>query len=243
MSTINNLIGRKLTKIDNFSKNFHQIPPILGVILADQYGNTILVYEYNYEDSKNFGPIKSFLSDDDANLLEIDLISMYFSSFKTFAGQTNIKNLSHLEIHGSNIKAQIYFRFNDFMIINFLNSNTYFNSIEKQNIMNHFDKLIQNFEYELKNFNEEKSRSLLKSLKIKGNLWLKKVNRNYMKKRRGNYLKRHQILDNLMLNLENIIENEINEHLEQIPEEISINLAREIKNKIQDRMFDLMPNL
>ena len=236
------VIEKKLVKMEKHSKNFYEIPPIIGVIIADQYGNTILVYEYNYKTSKNFGSIKSYLSGDDASLLEIDLISMYFSSFKTFAGQTNIKNLSHLEFKGSNIKTQIYFRFNDFMIINFLNSNTYLDSLEEANLIEHFTVLFENCSYELKNFNEEKSRKLIKSLRIKGNSWLKRINRNYMKKRDEIYLEKHQRLESLMVQLENIIENEINEYLEKIPEDILVNLAREIKNKIQDKLFDLIPN-
>ncbi len=240
---MNDIIEKRLSKFNKYSNNFHQIPPILGVIIADQYGNTILLYEYNYEETNNYGPIKSYLTEDDVNLFEIDLISMYFSSFKTFAGQTNIKNLSHLEIHGSNIKTQIYFRFNDFMIINFLNSNTYFDSQEEQNLINHFDELFQNYKYELKNFNQEKSRKLLKLLKYNGNLWLKKANKEYIKKHRKNYLRKHNILDKLMINIESIIKNEIKENLEQIPDDVSLDLAREIKNKIQDRIFDLIPNM
>ena len=57
-----------------------------------------MVFEYDNKNEGNYGPIKSYLSESDKNLLEIDLISMYFSSFKTFVGQINIQNLSNLEI-------------------------------------------------------------------------------------------------------------------------------------------------
>ena len=117
------VVDKKLLKIAYCSRNFDDIPPIIGIITADQYGNTIVVFEHNYKDGGDRGPISSYLSEDDKNLNEIDLISMYFSSFKIFAGQNNIQNLSHLEIHGSNIKVQIYFLFEKYMIIVFLNSN------------------------------------------------------------------------------------------------------------------------
>ncbi len=68
-----------------------------------------MVFEYDRNTENSYGPIKSYLSEDDKNLLELDLISMFFSSLKTFAGQTNIQNLSNLEIHGSNIKSRSIF--------------------------------------------------------------------------------------------------------------------------------------
>jgi hypothetical protein len=90
---------------------------MIGIIISDQYGNTITVFEYDSKDENDFGPIKSYLSEGEKDLLEFDLISMYLSSFKIFAGQTNIQNTSHLEIYGSNIKVQIYFLFEKYMII------------------------------------------------------------------------------------------------------------------------------
>ncbi|GAG66063.1 unnamed protein product [marine sediment metagenome] len=116
------LINGNLDEIANFSYNFNKIPPIIGIVIADQFGNTIMVLEYENKPEEIYDPIKSYLSENNKNLLEIDLISMYFSSFKTFAGQTNIQNLSNLEIHGSNIKIQLYFLFDKYIIIIFLNS-------------------------------------------------------------------------------------------------------------------------
>jgi len=117
-----NLIDKKTNEIAYISYNFNKIPPIIGILTADQFGNTLMVFEYDNKNGGKYGPIKSYLSENDKNLLEIDLISMYFSSFKAFAGQTNIQNLSNLEILGSNIKVQMYFLYDRFMIILFLNS-------------------------------------------------------------------------------------------------------------------------
>ncbi|MHA1350726.1 MAG: hypothetical protein ACTSPZ_07840, partial [Promethearchaeota archaeon] len=112
----NSSVEKKLTETAYRSHNFNVIPPVIGIIISDQYGNTITVFEYESNDDDAYGPIKSFLSEDHNNLLEIDLVSMYLSSFKIFAGQANIKNLSHLEIYGSNIKAQIYFLLEKYMV-------------------------------------------------------------------------------------------------------------------------------
>ena len=130
-----NVIDEKINEIAYFSYNFNKIPPIIGIITADQFGNTLMVFEYDNKNEGNYGPIKSYLSESDKNLLEIDLISMYFSSLKTFAGQTNIQNLSNLEIHGSNIKVQIYFLFDRYMVILFLNSKIDLNLREKTQII------------------------------------------------------------------------------------------------------------
>lgn len=130
-----NITDKKLTEIAYYSLNFNKIPPIIGIIIANKHGNTLMVFEYDNNTENNYGAIKSYLSGDDKNLLELDLISMYFSSFKTFAGQTNIQNFSNLEIHGSNIKVQLYFLFDKFMIIIFLNSKVDLNIKEKTQIL------------------------------------------------------------------------------------------------------------
>jgi hypothetical protein len=236
------LIKTQLLQSKFRSHKFNDVPPIIGFIVADQYGNAIMVYEYETKDNTQYGPIKSYLSENDKNLLEIDLISMYFSSFKVFAGQTNIQNLSHLEIYGSNIKAQIYFLF-DYIIITFLNSNTDLKAKEKKNIMDHFREILSEKEYEFTHFNESKAKQIIVWLENKGKLWLKKINNTYIDSFKKYYLKRHEIFEFLIEQIEPIIQNEVNEYLENIPEEIRENLTKEIKNKIQDKMLELNSNL
>ena len=82
----NSSVEKKLTETAYRSHNFNVIPPVIGIIISDQYGNTITVFEYGLSDKDKYGSIKSYLSGDNQNLLEIDLVSMYLSSFKTFAG-------------------------------------------------------------------------------------------------------------------------------------------------------------
>jgi hypothetical protein len=147
-------INGKLDEIAYISYNFNKIPPIIGIVIADQFGNTILVLEYENKPEENYDPIKSYLSEDNKNLLEIDLISMYFSSFKTFAGQTNIQNLSNLEIHGSNIKVQLYFLFDKYMVIIFLNSKVDLNLKEKEQIIQYFEEILIKYEFEFHHFND-----------------------------------------------------------------------------------------
>ena len=197
MNTYNRIQNREIpihgtnAEIANFSYNFNKIPPIIGIIVADQFGNTILVIEYENKPEEHYGSIKSYLSDDNKSLLELDLISMYFSSFKTFAGQTNIQNLSNLEIHGSNIKVQLYFPFNNYMIIVFLNSKVDLNLNEREQIIRYFKEILIKYKFEFQYFNASSSRKTLNILENKGKIFLKKLNKIYIQAFHQKYLKKH----------------------------------------------------
>ncbi|MFW9972349.1 MAG: hypothetical protein ACFFDF_19340 [Candidatus Odinarchaeota archaeon] len=224
------------------SCNFNKIPPIIGCLIADQYGNTLMVIEYVSKNENNFGSIKSYLTENEKSLLEIDLISMYFSSLRSFAGQTNIQNLSNLEIHGSNIKIQIFFLFERYMIILFLNSKTDLNLREKTLIVQYFKEKLAKYEFEFKHFNAAKSRKVLSMLEIKGKAWLKQLNNNYLHHFNNNYLKKHEIIEELTREIKPIIKKVIKEYLEYIPRDIILNITKEIETKIQDLLFGFEVN-
>jgi hypothetical protein len=237
-----NFVEKKLTESAYRSHNFNIIPPIIGIIIADQYGNTITVFEYSSNESDDYRPIKSYLSEDQKNLLEIDLVSMYLSSFKIFAGQANIKNLSHLEIYGSNIKAQIYFLLERFMVIVFLNSNTDLNYKERAQVIKYCEDNLIKHESEFVNFNDSYSREILSLVDQKGQRWLKKFNIRYIQTYKNLYLRKHETTEELMNQLGLIIQSEIKEYLNYVPEEIINSFSKELKNKIQDKLFEINLN-
>ncbi len=239
----NSFVEKKLTETVYRTHNFNVIPPIIGIIIADQYGNTITVFEYDSNEDDDYRPIKSYLSEDQKNLLELDLVSMYLSSFKIFAGQANIKNLSHLEIYGSNIKAQIYFLLEKFMVIIFLNSNTDLNSKERAQVIKHCEDKLIKYEYEYENFNDSSSRQILSLMEQKGKRWLKKFNMRYIQTYKNIYLRKHETTEELMNQLGLIIQSEINEYLNYVPDEIVNNFSKELKNKIQDKLFEINLNV
>ncbi len=219
--------------------NFNIIPPIIGVLFADLFGNAIMTFEYNK--NSRYGLIKSYLSEKNSkNILEIDLISMFFSSFSSFASNTNIQDLNHLEIQGSNIKIQIKFLFDKFMIITFLNSKTFLPLNMQEQILEYFSDLIKNHENRLINFNSDESKELIRELKYKGKCWLDKFNKTYIQNFKKGYLKKNDYIENFIEKIDPIIKNEINEYLQNIPEDIMNDLSREIKNKIQDKVFELV---
>ena len=239
----NSFVEKKLTETAYRSHNFNVIPPVIGIIIADQYGNTITVFEYDSNDDDDYGSIKSYLSEDHNNLLEIDLVSMYLSSFKIFAGQANIKNLSHLEIYGSNIKAQIYFLLEKFMVIIFLNSHTDLNSKQRAQVINYCEDKLNKYESEYENFNNTSSRETLSILEQKGKRWLKKLNIRYILTYKNIYLRKHETTEELMNQLGLIIQSEIDEYLNYVPDEIITNFSKELKNKIQDKLFEINLNV
>ena len=235
-------VEKKLTETVYRTHNFNAIPPIIGIIIADQYGNTIAVFEYDLNEKDGYSPIKSYLSRDQKNFFEIDLVSMYLSSFRIFAGQANIKNLSHLEIYGSNIKAQIYFLLEKFMVIIFLNSNTDLNSKQRAQAIKYCEDKLIKYESEFENFNNTSSRELLSLVEQRGKHWLKKFNLRYIQTYKNIYLRKHETTEELMNQLGLIIQSEIKEYLKYVPEEITNNFSKELKNKIQDKLFEINLN-
>jgi hypothetical protein len=239
----NDFVQQRLTETAYRSNNFNVIPPIIGIIIADQYGNTITVFEYDSDEGDKYRPIKSYLSKDNQNFLEIDLVSMYLSSFKVFAGQANIKNLSNLEIYGSNIKVQIYFLLEKYMVIIFLNSNTDLNSKQKAHVIKYCEEKLIKYEYEFANFNDPSSRETLNQQEQLSKKWLKKFNNRHVQTYKNLYLRKHETTEELMNQLELIIQSEINEYLSYVPNEIINNFSKELKNKIQDKLFEINLNV
>jgi len=232
------ILDNQLSEIATLSYNFNKIPPIIGIIVANKFGNTLLVLEYQDELKHNYGPIKSYLSEDDKNFLDIDLISMYFSSFKAFAGETNIQNLSNLEIHGSNIKVQIYFLFDKYMIILFLNSKVDFNLKKKTQIVRFFEEKLEKYEFEFTHFNALSSRKTIRMIRDKGTLWLKQLNKYYIQTFENAFLEKHEMIDIVMDKITPIIQKELVENLLGLPKDIVSNLSKEIRNKIQDKISE-----
>ena len=235
---VDNLVRNKLIEISYLSTGFHKIPPIIGIMICDINGNAILVIEHNSKDINGYGSINSYLSEKDKHLIDLNLISGYFSALKSFAGEINIKNLSNIELDGSNIKLQIYMLCTNYMIIIFLNSNTELNSNTKLRVVNYFEQILRKYEKEFKYFNAPYSREILRTLERNGKKWLKKLNRNYIHNHKKAYLRKHSITDDLLKGFDLIIQNEINEYLINVPEDLVKNLSKEIQNKLQDKLFE-----
>lgn len=219
-------------------KKFNKIPPIIGILFADLFGNAIMTFEYNNHNGK-YGPIKSYLLNEN-NSVEIDLVSMFFSSFSTFASSTNIKDLSHLEVHGSNYKIQIHFLFDKFMTIIFLNSNTLLSLEHHEDLLHYLKNVVKNNDVMLANFNDKESKVMIREIKNKGNIWLKRFNKDYIEDFKNGYQMRFDNVEDFVEKLDPIIKKELRGYFPKIPKDTLNDLRREIKNKIQDKALDLV---
>ena len=166
---------------------------------------------------------------------------MYFSSIKNIAGEIKIQNLSHFEVYGSNIKVQIYFLFEKYMIIALLNSHANLNSIEKTQLISYIKEHLNSHDYEFQNFNATASRELFRNLEVKGKKWLKKINNSFIQGYKSDYLRKHGVIENVMKEIQPVIQTELSEYLENAPDEMLYDLAKELSNKIQDLLFRSFP--
>ncbi|TXT58446.1 MAG: hypothetical protein BAJALOKI1v1_1650007 [Promethearchaeota archaeon] len=236
-----NIQKRALVNYFYTHNKLDQIPPIVGILFADLFGNAIMTYEY--EDHKKYNPLTSYLSNDKNSLLEIDFVSMYFSSFNIFASNNNIKDLSYLEIHGSNLKVQISFIAEKFMIILFLNSSTILPLKTQQHITNHFKEIIEQNKSYFEDFNAKTSQNVIKNLTERGCEWLQKLNRKYIQEFKQGYLKKSEFINIFMNKINPIIQQELKEYLPAIPEELISDVSRDIKDKLHDEVFELASEL
>jgi hypothetical protein len=243
MVNIKSPVEQNLAKVACISNHFNEIPPIIGFIVADQYGNTILRIEYNLDENREYGPISSYLTAEDKNLLSFDLITMYLSSFKSFACQTKIDNVSHLEIHGTSIKISIFFLTYDYILMIFLNSRTYIHKNFQSYILNYFEEKFQKYKYEFTNFNESKSKRLLALIAVRGANWLQKINHYYLHKYQNQYLSNHLVIEELIEEIDPIIKKALQNYLEHFPDDIICDLTKELSHKIHNILLKFKINL
>lgn len=236
---IEKIINKKLIKFKNYKNQFSKIPPIIGLICAKKNGNIVFQLESTLK-NKSFKSLKECLTENDSKPIELDLISMYLSSFKIFAEQTNIKNLSHLEIYGSNIKAQIYFYIQDFIIILFLNSNTKLYHPFKSQILEYVENVIKSNHLILENSNQDASREKIPEIEELGSFWIEELNKKYIKSYNKEYLNTYFNSKEIINELLPIIEKELVYYFDSIPEDTISNIMKEIKTKIQDKIYDLI---
>lgn len=214
--------------------NFNKIPPIIGIILSNNTGTSILTYQYNSNSRSGYGKIDSYLKGSQDRLL--DFITMYFSSLNTFADNVNIENLRYVGIGGSNIKIKVFFKFKDYMIIVFLNSNTDLGINIQDHILEHFSEISRTYKEALENYNNKESRRIRKDLETSGEKWIKKLNNYYIKIYEKLFIAKDERCEKLMTNIKPIINDALEYYLKHIPEDIKTDICREIYEKIGDKL-------
>ncbi len=214
--------------------NFNKMPPIIGIILANNAGTSILNYQYDSANRNGYGEIDTYLNGSQDCLL--DFITMCFSSLNTFADNVNIENLRYVGIGGSNIKIKVFFKFETFMIIVFLNSNTDLSINIQDHILEHFREISRTCKEAIENYNNSESRRIRKDLETAGEKWIIKLNKLYIKAYEKLFFAKDERCENLMGHIKPIVNETLGYYLKHIPEEIKTDICREIYEKIDDKL-------
>jgi len=216
--------------------NFNLIPPIVGIILSNRAGISILTYEYNDKNNNRYGSIESYLDEDQDDLSEF--ISMYLSSLISFAENVKIENLRHVGIGGSNIKIKVFFEEKNYMIIVFLNANTDLSLRIQDHILDHFNQIFENYDYILENYNYKESIQIRKDLESTGQDWLKRLNRFYIKAYENIYIAKDVKLGKFMANIKPIVNETVEYYMKRVSEDIKADICREIHEKINNKLSE-----
>ena len=216
--------------------NFNQIPPIIGIILSNKAGISILTYEYDENNRNRFGPIEKYLNEEQDDLS--DFISMYLSSLIGFAENVKIENLCHVGIGGSNIKMKIFFQDKNYMIIVFLNANTDLSLRIQDHILDHFSEVFEKYDWVFENYNDKNSIQIRKNLESIGQNWLKKLNRSYINTYEKLYLAKDIKIEKLMTSIKPIITHTVESYMQYVPDEIKTDICREIHEKVNSKLSE-----
>ncbi len=232
------LIGSELNSRRAFLSlfNFNQIPPIIGIILSNKAGISILTYEYDGNSRNRFGPIEKYLNQDQDDLS--DFISMYLSSLIGFAENVKIENLRHVGIGGTNIKIKIFFQDKNYMIIVFLNANTDLSLRIQDYILDHFSEVFEKYDWVFENYNDKKSIQIRKNLESIGQTWLKTLNRSYINTYEKLYLAKEVKIEKFMASIKPIINHTVESYMQYVPDEIKTDICREIHEKVNNKLSE-----
>ena len=149
-------------------------PPLLGFMVADKDGKTLMTTEL-YDDI--FGEILN--SKNDEIHTDHELIPMFICALERFSGELNIQNLSGFKLKGTNIRLQTY-RYDIITVTLFINGRTNIRPIKDQ-IKDWFDNFFKKYEKEFESSIISCNVSRLVELREEGREWLVDLNQKYQK--------------------------------------------------------------
>ncbi len=198
-----------------------QIPSIIGTIIADKDGRSLLKFEL-FDNA-----LKSFIShnipnDDTVIPFDIELIPMFISAMEKFSLELNIQNLTGFGLKGSNLKMHV-FGYEGYTVTIFMNPNINLKAIENK-INNFFKNLFEENRDKFEvGINTGKINDLFPLMET-GRNWLIELNKSYQK----------MIINSEIMDKENakVLYNKIDELYNEINQEFSITLEKVKKLKI-----------
>ena len=169
------------SEVFNFSnENPHQdqIPPVIGCLISDKDGKSIVSFEV-FKGAIKFFMRKNNHTHQEDKEFQIDLIPMYVSAIELLSHELNIQGLPGLDINGDNLKVKVLFSFKDFTAVFFLNPTVNFASIEDL-IKTYLSNLFEEFDHELKSAKDTSSNEFITFLERVGLCWLLDLNNEYI---------------------------------------------------------------
>lgn len=148
-----------------------KIPPVIGCLISDKDGKSIVSFEVFK------GAIQFFMKH--KQQFKMDLIPMYVSAIELLSQELNIQGLPGIDINGDNLKLKIYFTFEKFTATLFLNPNIDFSRIEDL-IQSYLSNLFEEFDNEFKNSTHVNSNEFITFLERVGLCWLLDLNDEYL---------------------------------------------------------------
>ena len=150
-----------------------EIPPFLGLLLADQNGR-ILMSNEAYE-----GAFELFLriNDDQEKTTELEVIPMFISAIEKFAEQINIQGIPGFKLAGANLKIHsLKYDSGTFSI--FCRTDVKFSIVEKD-ILEWFDIVMKTYKTEIEHSISAGIMMESDKLKDETNQWLEIINQKY----------------------------------------------------------------
>jgi GTPase SAR1 family protein len=197
------------------------VPSIIGAIIADKDGRSLLKFELFDDALKEF--ISQNIPNDDTIIpIDLELIPMFISALEKFSLELNIQNLTGFGLKGSNLKMNI-FSFEDFTVTLFMNPNINLKAIENK-IDNYFKKMFEE--------NRDKFDNAIKTGNLTDLIPIKELGRNWLDELNNSY--QSMIINSEFMDKENaqILYNKIDELYDDIKKEFSIALEKVKKLKV-----------
>ena len=198
-----------------------RVPPIIGAIIANKDGVSLINLELFDNALKNFIS-KSVPNDGTIIPVDLELIPMFISALERFSLELNIQDLTGFYLKGSNLKMDII-SYDDYTVTLFMNPNINLKAIENK-INNYFKKLFENY--------RDKFEMAIRTGKIDELFPIKELGRNWLDELNKSY--QNMIINSEIMDKEHaqILYNKIDELYNDINMEFSVTLEKVKKLKV-----------
>ena len=141
------------------------VPPIVGCMIADKDGKTILKFEAFQ------GAFSYYLSGKDC--ADVELIPMFVSALERMTRQFNLRHLSSIDVNSDKLIMTVFFWFERFSITVFSKSGV---KLRKEGLRNYFGRFFSRHEAFFEKFFATGMVVGGEALELEGNEYIKRLN-------------------------------------------------------------------